>query len=152
MTSDYNDIFGRFYQHAEDYKIVGLDQTIVDSLLAGYIKAVIAEPLVRRLFTDITIDEDVGEIEYTMRESIDDNFDQNFVEELVSRGMVVQWLAPQYYSMKNSLQFITNSDQRFFSQANHMTELKGMLNKAYVDFRKYMRDKGYSSALINGVT
>ena len=75
MTSAYEDIFSRFYLRVEDYKINGLDEEVVNEMLGGYMKAVIAKPFVRRLFSSISIDEDVEEIEYIMRESWDENSD-----------------------------------------------------------------------------
>ena len=42
MTSDTSDIFSRFYSRVEDYKIAGLSQSVVEEMLNGYLKAVIA--------------------------------------------------------------------------------------------------------------
>jgi len=36
------------------------------------LKSVIAQTYIRKLFTNINFDEDVGEVEYDMREPIDD--------------------------------------------------------------------------------
>ena len=149
MVSTFEDVFSRFYLRVEDYNIVGLDEEIVNEMLYGYLKSVISKPFVRRLFSSITVDDDVEEIEYTMRESWGSDADQDFVEELLSMGMIVEWLNPRYNSMQNTSQFFSNSDAKFFSQANHMTELKAMLEKAQNDLRKYIRDRSYSLSLVN---
>lgn len=112
MTSDFSDIRSRFYLRVEDYKITGLDEEIVNEMLSGYIRSVISQPFVRRLFSSINMDTDVGEIEYEMRESWDDGSDQDFVEELIARGMVCEWLSPQVNSMLNTRQFFSNSEQK----------------------------------------
>lgn len=149
MTSETEDIFSRFYLRVEDYKLAGLDEEVVNEMLTGYMKSIIAKSYVRRLFLNISIDEDVGTIDYTMRESIDDDTDKEFVEELLSLGMVAEWISPKFHSTLNTSQFFSNSEQRFFSQANHMAELKTMYEKAQNDFRKYIRDRGYSLSLVN---
>ena len=110
MTSSFEDLFSRFYLKAQDYTIPGLTDEVVKDMLGGYLRAVVSEPFVRRMFTSISIDEDVEEIEFEMRESTDEDSDHWFVEELLVRGMVVQWLSPRYYSTLNTSQMFTNSE------------------------------------------
>ena len=149
MTSETADIFSRFYARVEDYQIIGLDQNIVEEMLNGYLKTTISNPFVRRLFKQVSFDQDVGEVEYVMRESWDSESDQDFVEEVLEFGMVVAWLSPKYQSTLLTAQMFTNKEQSYYSQANHMSEIKNMYEKAQTDFRKYIRDRGYSVALIN---
>ena len=149
MVSTFDDIFSRFYLRVEDYKIVGLEEEIVKEMLGGYLRSVVAKPFVRRLFSLIAVDTDVEEVNYMMRDSWGEDEDKEFVEELLALGMVVEWLAPKYHSMLNTSQFFSNSDLRFFSQANHMVELKEMFSKAQTDLRKFIRDRGYSLSLVS---
>lgn len=149
MTSSFEDIFSRFYLRVEDYKLAGLDEEIVNEMLGGYLKSVISKSFVRRLFSSVTLDTDVEEIEYEMRDSWDDGSDQDFVEELLALGMVCEWIGPKYHSTLNTSQFFSNSEQKYYSQANHMAELRSMYEKAQIDFRKYIRDRGYSLSLVN---
>ena len=149
MTSDTENIFSRFYERVEDYKIKGLDADIVDEMLNGYLKAVISQPYIRRLFQNIKFDEDVGEVNYTMRTSWDNDADLDFVEEMFALGMVCQWLSPRYHSTLNTNQVYSNKELSFYSQANHMAELHNMYQKAQIDLRKYIRDRGFSLGYIN---
>lgn len=149
MTSDISDIFTRFYLRVEDYKIAGLEEEIANELLNGYLRQTISKPFIRRLFSSVSFDEDVGEVEYTMREAWDDDADRDFVEEALAMGMVSQWLSTQYNTVRNTVQMFSNKEQQFFSQANHMTELREMYNKSNVDFRKFIRDRSYGIRLVN---
>ena len=149
MVSTFEDIFSRFYLRVEDYKIPGLNEEVVTEMLGGYMRSVVSKPFVRRLFSSINLDTDVEEIEYTMREPWDDGSDQDFVEELLALGMVSEWLSPRYHSTLNTSQFFSNKEQSWYSQANHMSELKAMYEKSQIDFRKYIRDRGYSLSLVN---
>lgn len=112
MTSDIADIFTRFYLRVEDYKIAGLEEEIANELLNGYLRQVISRPFIRRLFSSISFDEDVGEVEYTMREAWDDSADQDFVEEMLAMGMVNQWLSTQYHTVRNTVQMFSNKEQQ----------------------------------------
>lgn len=59
MTSDYESIFSRFYQRVEDYKLLGYEEEVVNELLGGYLRSTVSKPYVRKLFSSITLDEDV---------------------------------------------------------------------------------------------
>ncbi len=143
MTSAYEDIYSRFYLRIEDYEMVGLDKKLVNKMLNGYMRSTLSKPYIRRLFDTLTIDDDVEEIEYEMKYPVSDDGDQDFVEELVALGMVVEWISPKYHSTLLTSQLFTNSEQKFYSQANHMTELKDMYHRAKNDLRKMIRDRGY---------
>ncbi len=150
MTSEIEDIYSRFYLSVQDYDIVNLDEDVVDEMLMGYLKAVLSDIYVRRLYSKLSFDSDVGELTYTLREPVDDDFDKEYTEELISKGMIIKWLQPRYDSVLNTSQFFGNSEQKFFAQSNHMAQLKEMLTKAQLDFRRFIRDRGYATSLING--
>lgn len=143
MTSEFEEIYSRFYLRVEDYNIVGLEEKLVKEMMNGWMKSTLAQPYIRRLFDTLTIDTDVEEIDYTLKFPISDDEDKDFIEEVIALGMVVEWVSPKYFSTLNTSQFFSNSEQKFYSQANHMAELKDMYHRAKNDLRKMIRDRGY---------
>lgn len=89
MTSDIGEIYSRFYLRIEDYNIVGLDESIVDEMMDGWMKSALSVPYVRRLFDKYAVDNDLGEIEYELKFPVSDDEDKDFVEEVIALGMVV---------------------------------------------------------------
>lgn len=142
MTSEYNDIYSRFLLRVTDYEFAGLDEKLAQEMMNGWMKATLSQPYIRRLFSSITADDDVEEIEFELANPQDDSSDQDFAEEIIAQGMVVSWLSPQYHSVLNTAQFYSNSEQKYYSQANHMAELKEMYRGAKSDLRKMIRDRG----------
>lgn len=151
MTSDFNEIYSRFYLRVKDYDIAQLEENVVNEMLYGYLRSTMSKPMVRRIFSSIDIDEDVEEIEYELREPIDEVSDKDFVEEVLATGMVSEWCNPKYQSTLLTSQFFSNSEQKYYSQAAHLAEMKELLNKSQTDLRKLIRDRGYSLSIINGV-
>ncbi len=151
MTSEYGEIYSRFYLRVKDYEMVEIGEKLANEILNGYLRSVVSKPMVRRLFQSITMDDDVEEIEYVMREPLDDDSDKDFVEEVLSVGMVSAWSSPRYHSTLLTSQLLTNSEQRFFSQAAHLAEMKELYSKSQTDLRKLIRDRGYNLSVINGV-
>lgn len=151
MTSEYTDIYSRFFLRVKDYEMSGMEEKLVNEMLNGYLRSTLSKPMVRRLFQSISMDDDMEEIEYTLRESLDEDSDKDFIEEVLSLGMVCSWIDPRYHSTLLTSQFFSNSEQKFYAQSTQMNELKSMYQKAQTDLRKLIRDHGYSLSVINGV-
>lgn len=151
MTSEYSDIYKRFLMKVTDYDIAGLDEKLALKMMNGWMRSVTAQPMVRKLFQTLTVDDDMEQIEYTLVNPWDEDTDQDYVEELISLGMVCEWVSPKYHSALNTNQIFTNKEQSYYSQANHMSELKGMYEKSQTDFRKLIRDRAYNLSVLTGV-
>lgn len=151
MTSEYSDIYSRFYLRVKDYDLAGMEERLVREMLNQYLKSALSKPMVRRLFNTINMDDDVEEIEYELREPWDDDSDREFVEEILSLGMVENWASPKYNTTLLTSQMFTNSEQKYYSQAAHLAEMKELLTKAQLDLRKLIRDRGYNLSVVNGV-
>ena len=151
MTSEYSDIYSRFYLRVKDYDIAGMEERLVREMLNQYLKSALSKPMVRRLFDTINMDDDVEEIEYELREPWDEDSDREFVEEVLSLGMVENWASPKYNTTLLTSQMFTNSEQKYYSQAAHLAEMKELLSKAQLDLRKLIRDRGYNLSVVNGV-
>ena len=104
MTSDYEDIYSRFYLRVRDYEMSGLTERLAKEMLNGYLRSALSMPMVRRLFSSITIDDDMEEIEYRLRNSLDEDSDQDFIEEVLSLGMLIGWASPKYNSTLLSIE------------------------------------------------
>ena len=143
MTSEYESIFSRFLQRVEDYKLAGLDEELANEMLIGYLRNGASESYVRRLFDTFVMDDDIEEIEWTLKTPVDELADYDFVEDILTDSMVIKWIEPKYFSVLNTSQYFTNSEAKFYSQANHMGELENMLNNMRVRIRKKIRDRGY---------
>lgn len=145
MTSEYSEIYSRFLLRVKDYEFSGLTEDLAQEMMNGWMKATISRPYIRRLFSSLTADDDVETLEFELSNSIDEDSDKDFADEVIAQGMVIQWLTPQYYSVLNTAQVFSNSEQRYYSQANHMSEIKEMYHNAQVYLRKMIRDRGYIS-------
>ena len=146
-----NEIYSRFYLRVKDYDMVEMDEKMVNEMLGGYLRSTLSKPMVRRLFSQVTMDEDVEEVEFELREPWDEDSDIDFVAEVLSLGMLVAWVDPRYHSTLLTNQMLSNSEQKWYNQKDHMNELKNMYIKAQTDLRKLIRDRGYSLSVINGV-
>lgn len=144
MTSEFDEIFSRFYLKITDYNIATLDENVVNEMINGWLKSAASKPYVRRIFSSFVLDEDIGEIEYQMRfSSGDDDLDKDFVEEVLAKAMVQEWLTPAVDSVLNTQQAYVGKETNYFSQAKHLYELKDMLAKEEKKVRRFIQDRGF---------
>lgn len=145
MTSlDYNKIYSRLFSKIEAYDFIELPEDELNDLLCNWIHSASANPYVRRLFKTLTLDDEVKEVNYEMKYSIDESTDMEFITEILALGAVVAWLEPKINSINNVAQFFGSKDERFFSQSQHISELRGLVNDSKKQQRRMIADRGYA--------
>ena len=151
MTSSYEKIYSSFLSRVTDYSFVEVNEDDVIDLMNGWMKSVVSQPYVRRLFSSILFDDYEEVVEFELKTSVDDSADDDFVTEILSRGMVIEWLEPQVKSVVNIAQMFGGKEQKFYAQSAHMAELKDMLKTAKSELRRMICDYGYiNNSYING--
>lgn len=143
MTSSYEDIYSRFLQKCTDYDFIELDEETVYDNKEGWLHSVASLPYVRVKFKTFSLNDEVLKMNWELKNSIDDNSDELFVIEVFAQGMIIQWLEPKVKSILNVKQFFGGKEEKFYSQANHLNELRSLLSDANISLRKLLRDHGY---------
>ena len=75
--------------------------------------------------------------------SNDDTEDKDFVVEVLSWGMVYYWCSKYVYTSTEMAQMIGTSSSKFYSQSQHVSELRGLREDAHNFQRSLIRDRGY---------
>lgn len=166
----YKEVYSQFFLKIEGYDI--FDKNISDeyreALLCSWLHSSIGKPYVNRLFSTVTLsdpyqdeDPDTGElidvdgmIEYELNNVINEDFgDKQFIIEVLAYGMALCWLEPKIYSLTNIAQFFGTSDEKFYAQQTHLSELRNLRDDLINHQRSLIRDRGYSNnSYINGTS
>ena len=145
MTSlNYNEIFSIFYAKVEAYDFLSLTIDEANEFLCSWIRSVISKPYVRRLFTSISLDDEIQSLSYELKYSIDEETDRYFVTEVIGIGMIIQWLEPKINSTINIAQMFGSKEEKYYSQAAHLAELRALRDDLKRDQRGMIRDRGYA--------
>ena len=145
MTSlNYTQIYSRLFGKIEAYDFIQLPEEDLNDLLCTWIHSASANPYVRRLFNTLTLDDVVQNLSFDMKYSVDSEADEEFVIEIFSIGMAVAWLEPKVNSMTNIAQFFGSKEEKFFSQSQHISELRGLVNDFKRHQRRMIADRGYA--------
>ena len=141
MTSlKLDDVYSAFLDKVTDFDIGSYEEDVQKELLIGYLKGALGIPYLRAIFVAITIDDYEETINYTLK--TEDGCDEQFIIELLSKGMVIKWLEPQVKSKVNIAQMFGGKEQKWFSQATHLGEIKDLLENERIELNKLIRDRG----------
>lgn len=144
MTSSYNEIYSRFLNKIRDYEFAGLPEPSATNQMREWLQSALSNTYVYRIFDTFSADDEIAEIEYTLKNPVDDYIDKNFVEELLGNAMVVEWVTPKIQTTTLINQMITNSkESKFYAQANQLAQLQELKGNTEHKVRSILRDKGY---------
>ena len=135
-----DDVYSSFLDKVTDFDIGSYEEDVQKELLIGYLRGALGIPYLRAIFTTITVDDYEETINYTLK--TEDGCDEQFILELLSKGMVIKWLEPQVKSKVNIAQMFGGKEQKWFSQATHLGEIKDLLENERIELNKLIRDRG----------
>lgn len=144
MKSSYNDIYSRFLNKIRDYEFAGLPEPNATEQMREWLQSALSHSYIYRIFATFSADDEIAEIEYTLKSSVDDYSDKNFVEELLGNALVVEWVSPKVQTTNLINQMMTNSkESKFYAQQSHLAQLRELKADAENKVRSMLRDKGY---------
>lgn len=145
MTSlTYDVIYSRLFSKIEAYDFIELPEDDLNGLLCDWIHSASANPYVRRLFKSFNLDDELQEISYEMKYSVDEFSDTEFIVEVLALGVVVAWLEPKVNSINNIAQMFGSKEEKFYSQSQHISELRNLVNDSIKKQRRMIADRGYA--------
>lgn len=145
MTSSYNDIYSRFLNKIRDYDLAGLPEPNATEEMREWLQSTLSHSYIYRIFNSFSADDEIAEMEYTLKTPVDDYSDKNFVEELLGNAMVVEWMDTKVNNTNLIHLMVTNSkESKWFSQQQHIGQLRELWADSESKVRSMLRDKGFN--------
>lgn len=145
MTSSYNDIYSRFLIKIRDYEFAGLPEPNATEEMREWLRSALSHAFIYRIFKSFSADDEIAEIEYTLKTPVDDYSDKNFVEELLGNAMIIEWMSPKIKTTTLINQMVTNSkESKYFSQQQHIGQLREVQADAEHKVYSMLREKGFN--------
>ena len=141
---DYNKIYSRLFSKIEAYDFLELPEDELNDFLCNWVHSASANPYVRRLFKSFNLDDEILEVSYEMKYSVDEFSDEEFITEIITLGVVVAWLEPKINSINNIAQMFGSKEEKFYSQSQHISELRNLVNDAKKQQRRMITDRGFA--------
>lgn len=127
MATSYETIFDRFTNKCTDFNLPKIKNSAVlsDMLLNWLCSAIVStrkcqHDLSKRDDDAMEFEEDLSDLEI----------------ELLARGMINAWLDQYLNSTENVLQFIGGKEEKYYSQANHIAELRALREQNILEMNR----------------
>lgn len=113
MTS-YEKVYGRFLNSTTDFNLADLDDHTLNEMLKDWLHSAIVK---MRTNSDLSRDDE--------SEAFNNDLSDLDIE-LLAMGMRLAWLDQTLNSTELTHQFLGGKEEKFFSQANHINELRAL--------------------------
>ena len=137
----YSTLFSRVLNKINDTKELSLDENDLLEIYTERLHSVVGKPRVRRLFSSLSLDDEIQEMTFTLNNSVDEESDKDFVLEVLSLGMAIEWLQPQVDSVIHTSVMIGGKEEKKLLD-NHKNMIE-RLDSMKKEQNKMIRDFGY---------
>ena len=137
----YSILFSRVLNKINDPKELSLDENDLLEIYTERLHSVVGKPRVRRLFSSLSLDDEIQEMTFTLNNSVDEESDTDFVLEILSLGMAIEWLQPQVDSVIHTSVMIGGKEEKKLLD-NHKNMID-RLDSMKKEQNKMIRDYGY---------
>ena len=149
MTLSYSTLFSRVLNKINDPKELSLNKEDLLEVYTERLHSVVGKPRVRRMFSSLLLDDEIQEMTFILNNSVDEDSDIDFVLEVLSLGMAIEWLQPQIDSVIHTSVMIGGKEEKKLLD-NHKNMID-RLDSMKKEQNKMIRDYGYMyNSYING--
>lgn len=125
MATPYEKVYSRFLNRTTDFNLTDLDDYTLNEMLKGWLCSAMVNV---RTSTDLSDRNDVDEV-------FNNDLSERDVE-LLAMGMTLAWLDQYLNSTENVLQFIGGKEEKYYSQANHIAELRALREDTRIEMKR----------------
>ena len=137
----YSTLFSRVLNKINDTKELSVNENDLLEIYTERLHSVVGKPRVRRLFSSISLDDEIQEMTFALNNSVDEESDKDFVLEILSLGMAIEWLQPQVDSVIHTSVMIGGKEEKKLLD-NHKNMIE-RLDSMKKEQNKMIRDYGY---------
>lgn len=114
MATPYSKVYNKFLQKITDFNLAEVDDYSFDEMMNGWLNSAVIR--VRKCQHDLSKrDDELQEFEEDL---------SDLEVELLALGMVDAWVSPYLNSTELVAQFIGGKEEKYYSQAAHIKELR----------------------------
>ena len=137
----YQTIFSRVLNEIDDLKELSLDKNDLFDIYTERLHSVVGNPRVRKLFSSLSLDDEIQAIIFSLKNPIDNESDEYFVLNILTLGIAIEWLKPHVNSNKyTSLVFGGKEEKKLLDNYKNVTQ---RLSNMQTELKKLICDYGY---------
>ena len=138
----YEEIYSQFYSKKTDptfFQKYSKDEAY--ELMKNWLHSLVAMPYIRKCFSTITLDDEILEMTFVLKNSINEESDNYFVKDIFAQGLAICWMR-QHIDKAVSLATVIGGKEEKTILNNYKNNM-ARLEQLEVQLRKAIRDYGY---------
>ena len=138
----YEEIYSQFYSKEIDptfFKKYSKEEAY--ELMRNWLHSIVGIPYVRKCFSTITLDDEMLEMTFELKNSVNEDSDNYFVKDIFAQGMVICWMQQQIDKAVSIATVIGTKEEKTI--LNNYKNNIARLNDLKIQLRKTIRDYGY---------
>lgn len=139
MSTSYDVFTGAFLSKVSEYELTQLEEPVRTSLVDGYLKRAVNEFAKVCLYDLTNKDDELREFSVDISDG-----DLDEIAEIISEGMVVQWLKPYLYRQEILENALSTRDFSTYSPAELLKRVGSTYEKAKRDYTQMVREYSYN--------
>ena len=125
MATPYDKVYSRFLNRTTDFNLAALDDITLNEMLRGWLYSAIVNT---RTSSNLSARDDEIEV-----------FENDLTDldvELLAMGMTLAWLDQTLNSTELTLMMLGGKEEKFYSQANHIAELRALREDIKLEMKR----------------
>lgn len=141
MTLTYEQIVSRYRGIVDDPKELSLNLDDLWEIWTERLHMVISDPRVISKFSNIQMNDTIQEINFELKNSVNEFADKEFVIKLFSLGMSIEWLRPKVDSVLYTSMYIGGKEEKML--LNNYKPMIERLKRLELQFSNLLSQYGY---------
>ena len=145
----YSTLFSRVLNKINDPKELQLNTDDLLSIYTERLHSVVGDERIVEKFSKLILDDEIQEIDFEMKYPVSDLADKEYVLELFSLGMTIEWLKQQVDSRIYTARALGGKEEK--NMQNHYKPMQERLHELESQFSRKLARHGYiNNSYING--
>ncbi|WP_288681644.1 hypothetical protein [uncultured Eubacterium sp.] len=108
----YESIYKKALTMINDLELATYTEDDFYDILREWLQTTSSLPLLRKKFSSYSLDDEIMTLTFTLNNSVDDEFDKNFVKTILAKGIIINYFPSKLESTKNLATMIGGKEEK----------------------------------------
>lgn len=108
----YESIYKKALTMINDLELATYTEDDFYNILREWLQTTSSLPLLRKKFSSYSLDDEIMTLTFTLNNSVDDEFDKNFVKTILAKGIIINYFPSKLENTKNLATMIGGKEEK----------------------------------------
>lgn len=108
----YESIYKKALTMINDLELATYTEDDFYDILREWLQTTSSLPLLRKKFSSYSLDDEIMTLTFTLNNSVDDEYDKNFVKTILAKGIIINYFPSKLESTKNLATMVAGKEEK----------------------------------------